>query len=182
MSDQKIELKREYFNTLRDEIKATKARIFIILVLGLMGAPLLTYVTVNSPYRALHLVAPILVLLLLVLYLSEQTIMMRAGSYIRQKIESSDEDWEHWVGSLKLRAAEQQLFAMFIVVGLFLYTVLSFIVVSELLDMKPYDEGLTEFSYRFWKYGGLGFYALATLWALGTMMRFWRAATGTFDH
>jgi len=177
MSDDTLDLRRDYFCALRREISATQTRIFVLLVLGLVGSPLLTYFAVTSDHRMLNLVAPFAVLLLLVFYQSEQIAMMRLGSYIRQKIESKEADWEHWVGGLNLRSTDQHFFAMFIVIGLFFYTILSVIFVRNLLAMDYYE--VSVFDYYFWKYGTLGFFVLATLWALSTMIRFWHSATHT---
>ena len=43
MSDAPLDLRRDYFTTLREEIKETKTRIFLILMAGVIGAPILTY-------------------------------------------------------------------------------------------------------------------------------------------
>lgn len=179
MTKEPIDLRRDYFVTLRDEIKATKARIFVLLMTGLIGSPILTYFAVNSQSHVFKLVAPLLVLLVLVLYLSEQTMLMRAAQYVRSKIETDESDWEHWVGGFKLRSAERQLFAMFIVVGLFFFTILTVIAMKEMRVIEMASVSAFSFEYFFWKYGVTGFYILATVWALGTMARFWRAATDT---
>ncbi len=179
MSKEPLDLREPYFNTLRDEIKATKARIFTLLLAGLVGSPILTYFVVNSSSYIFKLVAPLLVLLVLVLYLSEQTMLMRAAQYIRKHVESDDADWERWVGSFKLRSAERQLFGMFIIVGLFLFTILTMIAMKELKTIEYNRFSAFSYEYFFWKYGVMAFYCIATVWALGTLARFWHAATST---
>lgn len=182
MAQDPIDLRRDYFATLRNEIKATKARVFAILMAGLIGSPVLTYFVIDSDSTVFKLVAPLLVLLLLVLYLSEQTMLMRAARYIRDHVESEASDWERWVGGHNMRSAERQLFGMFIVVGLFFYTILIVMAARELGQLGADTPGIefkNIFNVYFWKYGVLGFYALATIWALGTMVRFWHAATHT---
>ena len=46
---EKNEFLREQFITLRQEIKATKARIFWITLLGVFGVPIVTYFAESSP-------------------------------------------------------------------------------------------------------------------------------------
>jgi len=182
MSNDPIDLRTEYFATLREEIKATKARIFVLLMAGILGSPILTYFVVSTDAHIFKMVSPLLVLLLLVLYLSEQTMLMRAAQYIRQNVEQDESDWEHWVGGSNLRPAERQLFAMFIVIGLFFYTILTMIAMKELRQIGDSYPGIqfnSFFNIYFWKYGVMGFYILATVWALGTMARFWQSATST---
>lgn len=179
MAREPIDLRRDYFVTLRDEIKATKARIFALMVLGLIGSPVLTYFVLVSGSYVFKLVAPMVVLLVLVLYLSEQTMLMRAARYIRKNIESEEGEWEHWVGGLKLRSAEQQLFAMFMIVGLFFYTILTVLAMTDPHIVEMRHVSTFSFEYFFWLYGVTGFYVLATLWGLGTLVRFWKAAITT---
>ncbi len=177
MSKDPIDLRRDYFISLREEIKATKTRVFLLLVIGVIGAPLLTYMVFHTDQLIMKLVAPFAVLLLLVLYLSEQTMLMRAGRYIRKHIESDEDDWEHWIGSFKLRSAERQLFAMFTMVGVFFYTILTVLAINELMSLSRLN--ISRFLYYFWKYGILIFYIMCTIWAVATMIRFWHQATHT---
>ncbi len=182
MTKDPLDLRKDYFATLRDEIKATKARIFVLLMTGIIGAPVLTYCVASTDYHILKMVAPLVLLLLLVLYLSEQTMLMRAAQYIRKHVETDDTDWEHWVGSFHLRSTERQLFAMFIVVGLFLFTILTMIAMKELRQISDDYPGIqfnSFFNIYFWKYGVMGFYILATIWALATLARFWHTAVDT---
>ncbi len=174
MSNEPLDLRLPYFESLRREIKATKSRIFIILMSGLIGAPLLTYAASVSESRMLTLLSPLLILLFLVLYLAEQTLLMRAARYLREKVESGDGDWEHWIADTHQRSAEQQLFAMFVVIGLFFYVLLLMKAVEFLQEMPPTD--FATYSYFFWRYGLMIMYVIATLWVLVTLLRFWRHA------
>ncbi|MEZ6193881.1 MAG: hypothetical protein R3C45_21770 [Phycisphaerales bacterium] len=172
-----IDLREHYFVTLRDEIKSTKARIFTLMVLGIAGAPVLAYFSlVVGSY--MQLIAPFVLLVLLVLYLAEQTELMRAGRYIRENIECGDRDWEHWVGSLNLRSAERQLFAMFVIVCLIFYVML---LTPALQSVMQIEYRQPWFEYYFSKFGLPFMYAIGTLWALFTLARFWRAAVSTSD-
>ncbi len=174
-----LDLRRDYFATLRDEIRATKARIFVVLMVSIIGAPLLTFFAMRSESQLLTMIAPLIVMLLLILYLAEQTLLMRAGRYIRDHVEGKDSDWERWVGSLGLRSAERQLFALFVILGLFFFTVLLLQAIAQIIAIEVGDA--RDYEYYFRKYGISVMYAVATIWGLVTIIRFWHAAVSTSD-
>jgi len=178
----KSTLRLEYFKTLRQEIKATKARIFIILMAGLIGVPLLVFLTpMGNIY--VHILAPVVVLVLLVLYLAEQTELMRAGRYIRENVEDADGDWEHWVVANGYRAAEKQLFAMFVVVCLMFFLITINLLIDHLM-LQPNTSEETLLNYRifqarFWRIGLPLMFSVGLLWVVLTLSRFWRSAVLT---
>ncbi|MEM8782807.1 MAG: hypothetical protein AAGE65_08100 [Planctomycetota bacterium] len=174
-----LDLRRDYFLTLRDEIRATKARIFIILMLGVVGAPLLALCSLMTDAQLLVMMAPMAVLLLLVLYLAEQNVLMRAGRYIRDHVEGLDADWERWVGKQNFRSAERQLFAMFVIIGLAFYVILLVPAVQLVLAIDT--QGVQDYETRFLKYGISVLYVTSTVWALITIIRFWHGAVSTSD-
>lgn len=174
MSQEALDLRLNYFATLREEIKETKSRIFKIIMAGLIGSSILTYFVAAGTSQLLTLLAPLIVVLLLVYYLAEQNTLMRAGRFIRDKVEAGDGDWEHWVAGLKLRSAERQLFSMFVIVSLFFYALLMMVALDELVQIELVDNDW--FRYYFWKYGVMIMYGVATLWALVTLTTFWRGA------
>src|SRR5262245_33862607 len=95
------EFHRDEFLTLRDESKATKATLFWIVTIGLVGVPLLTYLPSQAGVYVLMLL-PSSVLVLIVLVLAEQSSMMRSGRYIRERIEKQESrpaGWESWIES-----------------------------------------------------------------------------------
>jgi len=172
-----IDLREKYFDTLREEIKATKARIFVLMMTGIVGSPLLAYFSMQEG-SFMQMLAPFVLLLLLVLYLAEQTVLMRAGRYIRESIEQDESDWEHWVAGLKLRSAEKQLFALFVIVCLIFYIML---LTPALQNIMAIEYRQPWFEYYFSKFGLPFMYAIGTLWALFTLGRFWRAAISTSE-
>lgn len=174
MSDEPSDLRLRYFDTLREEIKETKSKIFILLMVGLIGMPVMSYFTGNSQSRMLVVVAPLLVLVFLVLYLSMQTQLMRAARYIRDSVEIGESGWEHWIGRTRQRSAEQQFFALVMVIGLFFYA-LTLVTAMEFIKNMPVLE-YSSYIYFFWHYGLPLMYIVATLWGLVTLMRFWRHA------
>lgn len=175
MPNESSDLRRDYFVALRNEIDQTRARIFRIFMVALIGIPVMFYFVATGTSRWLVLLAPLVVLLLLVMYLSEQTMLMRAAGYIREKVEASDDDWQHWISTKGMYAAARQLFAMFVVIGLFIYVLLLRLAISELMQINA-DIEAGWYSYYFDKYGVMLMYGVATLWALVTLTRFWRSA------
>lgn len=175
-------LRVEYFRTLRQEIKETKSRIFIILMAGLIGVPLLVFVAPMANIY-LHILAPMVVLVLLVLYLAEQTELMRAAKYIRDNVEEADGDWEHWVVAKGYRSAEKQLFAMFVIVCLIFFLITVNLLIDYLMQQPniriEQQLDLQNFQGRFWSYGLPIMYGIGFLWVLFTLMRFWRSAVLT---
>ena len=173
------DLRQSYFQSLREEIKATKARIFFIIMTGILGAPVLTYFAMSEQTHLLLLLAPFLVMVLLVLYYAEQNMVMRAGRYIRENLEHSDRDWEHWLSSVNVGGAERQLVAMFTVVAIIFYVILLTLAVDELMNLQgTHGEW---FRYYFLKHGVMIMYAIGTVWVFFTLARFWHSAVSTSD-
>ena len=176
------DLRIEYFKTLRQEIKETKTRIFIILMVGIIGVPLMVFVAPMGNAYA-HVIAPIVILVLLVLYLAEQTELMRAGHYIRENVEKSDGDWEHWVAAKGYRAAEKQFFSMFVLVCLIFFLLTVCLLIDHLMGQPTVAEErrLDFYNYlsHFWSVGLPIIYGVGFLWVVFTLTRFWRSAVLT---
>lgn len=95
-------LKCEYL-TVREEVKETKARIFKLAVLGIIGVPSASTIARDYKLDEIILSLPLLVCAFLIYYLSENLALMRCGRYIKQVIEPKMRDeqnrigWEHWL-------------------------------------------------------------------------------------
>jgi len=99
---------KEQFTTLRKEIEQTKSRIFKIMAFGLTIVPAAHFVAREQHVEALLYVSPLLVIVVALLYLSENHALMRCGRYIRYEIErhvsQQDADvigWETWLETKK---------------------------------------------------------------------------------
>lgn len=164
---------------LRKEILARQNRAFWTAVLGLLGIPAFTYIAADAR-TIVWLILPLVVLVVIVLFLAEQNAMMRAGRYIRERIESATEvplGWEQYLESdPHFRLMEKHYFACFIVVFFAYYALAVAIAVVRLWQDAAADpSGL----YRWFFYGGLGVYAIATLWGLATLLRHWKSSVTT---
>ena len=165
------------FETLRDEIKATKARIFWTVAMGLFGVPILIKLAEGSG-KFVSLLVPYLVLVVIILFLSEQNALMRAGSYIRQVIEPSVGDavgWEEWLGTRsELRLMDKHFFACFTLVFYLYY----FMAVGAALQLMVPDWD-SDMVTKWWMMGTSVTYFLGAIWGLATLLHHWRSCTTT---
>jgi hypothetical protein len=165
-----------YFKELRKEILAVKARLSRLIVVGLVGVPILTHFALNggAGINWPLILSPVLVMLLLVLYFSEQLSMMRAGSFIHQQIEATGHGWEHWMDDLRKKAAEPPLFGLLVVVSV-AYSLLMASFAMETIWYIDSDQ-YSYFSYFLLVYAVPGMYALTFVWVVATLFWFWHAA------
>lgn len=169
----------EEFKSLREEIRSRQMRAFWTVVIGLLGVPALTYVA-GTANMQLWLALPFFVLVIIVLFLSEQNAMMRAGRYIREILEAHTgftPGWEAWLESgREHRLMEKHFFACFISVFFLYYFASIAMAMSRLWVMAMGEE---TGGYWTWFYGAAGAYAVATLWGLATLMQHWKSSTST---
>lgn len=177
------EFQRDEFLTLRDEIKSTKARLFWIVTIGLVGVPLLTYLGSRADLYV-RMLLPYSVLVLIVLFLAEQSSMMRAGRYIRERIEKEGNrpaGWESWIESRsEFRLADRHFLACTLIVFFVYY----FVTIGMAMDMLLREESRDMFGrikYWYWFYGALATYAIGTIWVVLTLIHHWRSSVSTSD-
>jgi len=175
---------RDEFISLRDEIRATRARLFRILMVGLIGVPLLTYVAAQAEFYV-WLLLPYSVLLLIVVFLAEQSSMMRAGRYIREHIESTGAGgprWETWIESRpQFRLVDRHYVACFLIVFFLYYFMTVGLVINLILNQEAKDMTGSQ-TYWYWFYGALVTYALGAIWALATLLSHWKATISTLPN
>lgn len=86
------------YSSLREQINETKNRISKTIGFGLTIVPAAQFLSQEIGIVALSL--PILVWVVAVVYLAENTALMRCGRYIREEIEKNLDKvvgWEHWL-------------------------------------------------------------------------------------
>lgn len=96
----KSEFLLQQFLTVREEVKETKDRMFKIMGFGLVVVPASDFVAQSSKIGTITLSLPILVLVVALMYLSENNALMRCGKYIRTVLEpqmSEAMGWESWL-------------------------------------------------------------------------------------
>lgn len=172
---------RDEFKSLRGEIKATKARLFWVLMVGLIGVPLLAYLATRAEFYV-WLLLPYSVLLLIVVFLAEQSSMMRAGRYIRERIETAAEDgprWEGWIESRpQFRLVDRHYVACYLIV-LFLYYFMTVGIVINMILKKEATDMTGGETYWYWFYGALVTYAIGAIWAIATLLSHWKSTVST---
>lgn len=170
------EVQAMYFDALRREILAVKARLVWLIVIGLVGVPILSYYALadESLIKWPLLLSPILVMLLLVVYFSEQMSMMRAGSFIYDQVESAGHGWEHWVDEMRTKSAEPPLFGLMVVVSVAYSLVMASFAMENIWNIDPGN--YSYFIYFLLAYAVPGFYALTFIWVFATLFSFWHSA------
>ncbi|HRX83884.1 MAG TPA: hypothetical protein P5572_02570 [Phycisphaerae bacterium] len=173
---------RDEFLTLREEIKASRSRLFWIVTMGLFGVPVLSYLAYDAA-RLVWLLVPYSVLLLIVMFVLEQSNMMRAGRYIRERVEQGVfkvEGWEAWLeSSMRTRLIEKQFVACFVVIFFVYYVITIAMAVQRLLDHAEADPSG---QYWYWLSGAAVTYAIGAVWALATLVHHWRDTVSTRDE
>ncbi len=177
-----FELTEHYFISLREEILQTRARIYRTLLAGIIGSPILTYYALQADTHFMVLMlAPFLVMMILMLYISEQASMMQLGRFIKEKVETGEEGWEHWLSAKRDTAPEPQIFHTFAFLCVIFYVMLVCLAFQRFSHMKGAGnpQGFDLFMFEFWRYGVPVLYILATLWVVFTLVHFWRTALKT---
>lgn len=166
-------LKLEY-ETLREEIKETKSRLFKLAGLGVVGMPSAYSLAQVYKIDVLILSLPILICTLVLLYLSESGALMRCGRYIRVRIEAEITNgagrgvngWEHWLeerakGEPNRRRVDQFLAVFFYLVFVFYYVAS----VSLAAGMAKVSYGDVGFAVALGAYVALGILSLYFLFS-----------------
>lgn len=170
---------REEFVTLREEIKASRSRLFWIVTMGLFGVPALSYLAYDAE-KLVWLLVPYSVLLLIVMFVLEQSNMMRAGRYIRERIEQGAfkvDGWEAWLESnLRTRLIEKQFVACLVVIFFVYYAMTIAMAVQRLVDHAQLDPSG---QYWYWLAGAAVTYVLGAFWTLATLVQHWRETVST---
>jgi len=175
----KSEFLREQFITLRQEIKAIKARIFWITLLGIFGVPIVTYLAETST-KGLFVspMIPYLVIVLIVMFLAEQNALMRAGRYVLNEIEphvGHSPGWETWLGGHSaLRVMDKHLFAVFMLVFFAYYFMSIGFAIEQLWSIDRQALVITV-----WTVAAVVTYAVGGIWAIVTFLHHWRTVTTT---
>ena len=173
------EFLKEQFLTLRSEIKTTKARLFWIVLAGLFGVPVLSYLATDAD-ALVWLLVPYFVLVLIVMFLNEQNTMMRAGQYIREQVEKNvghSPGWEAWIESRsELRLMDRHFFACFIIIFFAYYFVSIGMAMQRFLGHAPGDQFG---QYWYLPYGAAATYAIGGIWVISILIHHWRSSVST---
>jgi hypothetical protein len=170
----KDEFLREQYLTLREEIRASKVRSFSLVVIGTLLVPALSFAA--DKYGSLFAGAsvPFVVLVVMLAFLVEQNGIIRAGRYIRERIEPSIEGvtgWESWLEKdHHLRTVDKLFFGSFMLIFLIFYAV-GMRVAWEALAVQWPDN---------WIYAAGG-YLVGGVWFIYVLFRHWHSCTSTTE-
>jgi len=176
MKDNGVLMKQ--FETLRDEIIATKARLYWTVALGVFGIPFISYLASDGE-RYVWLLVPYSVLILIVVFVAEQNAMMRAGRYIRERIEPHLDDigWEGWLeASEESRLMERHFIACFVVIFFIYYAMTIALAMQRLLKDAAQDPSG---QHMYWLIAAGATYVIGALWAISTLVHHWRSTVST---
>lgn len=169
----------QQYASLRREIEGQQSRLFWIVVIGLLGLPLLSYFLLSADNRS-WVILPFFVLVLIILFLAQQSQMMRAGRYIREFLEERagfSPCWETWLESRpELRLMDRHFSASFVVI-FFAYFFLSIGVALHRLWIEAARDASGTHWYYF--YGAAVAYGITTIWGLATLVQHWKSSMGT---
>ncbi len=169
---------RMQFQALRAEIDATQGRLFRLVCLAGLGLPALLYLGERPETEFLAPVLPFAVLVLVMLYLSEQHALMRCGRYMRERIEPLIEEgagWEAWLESQPtLRVMDKSIFWCVVLTSFVFFFSAVGLGIRELMDST---DAVIAAEYKVYFGGAL--YALAAFWMAITVLHYWRACTST---
>ena len=178
--------KREYlsqqFVTLRREIEGHQTRAFWTVVMGLLGIPAISYFLISADIPV-WMAMPFFMLVLMVLFLAQQSFMMRAGRYIREYIETQIEyapGWESWIESRPVyRVMDRQFAGSLLVLFFLFYFLLIGLALNRLFASALRDPAISGWMV-FW--GAAVVYGIATLFALATLLHHWRTSVSTMPE
>ncbi len=169
---------REQYLALRAEINDIKARLFKTVGLGLVVVPVLTFMAEMEDVRFVGPIIPFVVMVLTILFVSEENALMRCGRYIRERIEPLIEEgagWEAWLESQpKLRTMDKQLFGCFLITFFVFYFASAGMAIEKLWINA--DAGMSGEAKAI--AGGI-VYGIGALWMIITALGHWRASTAT---
>jgi hypothetical protein len=170
---------RDQFTSIRHEIEGLQLRLFWTVMVGILGVPTMTYLTWDTD-ALVWIVMPFFMLVIIILFLAQHQQMMRAGRFIREEIEPRLPDtpsWEGWLESKpEFRLLDRSFFACFTLIFFAYYFVSMATSIERLWGLAQEEE-----SGLYWPflYGALASYAIATLWAIFTLVHHWRSSVGT---
>ncbi len=168
----------EEYRTLRREIASTKMRLFMIVALGSIAVPLLTYLAEMPDSQFVGPVLPFVVLVLTILFVADEQALMRCGRFIRERIEphfESGTEWEKWLEEKSdLRVMDRCLFGCFIITFFVFYFVSSGMAIEKLWTGDKVGIGNESIAII-----GAVAYAVGALWMGFTVIQHWRSSTST---
>lgn len=177
----KDEFMKQQYLTLRDEIRSSKSRVFLILVIGTLFIPIAAFAAKEYGSTFASASMPFILLVLMLAFVMEQNSIVRAGRYLKEHVEPHIEGvvtWENWLESNhRLRDADRYFFGSFLLVLLLFYAIGAGLAIESLATMRTEDWWFNKFN--LW-YGVIG-YTVGGIWFVFVLLGHWRMCTRTTD-
>jgi len=165
------EFAKQQFLTLRDEIRESKARIFWLLIIGIVLVMISGYLAAEHPNAFANAAIPFLLLGLVLSFVSEQNNIARAGRYLRE-VEPQSENhagWERWLETKpRLREVDHAFVLGFSVLFLI------FFAVTTSMSLVAIDKRSSNEAYV---WAAAIAYALGAFCIAVVLWRHWRSST-----
>lgn len=162
----------QQYLTLRDEIRSSKTRIFMLLILGTLFIPAAGFAAKEFSATYASASMPFIILVLMLGFLMEQNSIIRAGRYLKEHVEPHIEGittWENWLESnQRLRDTDRYFFGSFLLVFVIFYAVASGTAVESLAEQWP-EHG----------WYATAAYGIGGLWFVVVLIRHWHSCTTT---
>jgi len=117
----------QQYLTLCEEIRSSKARIFWLLIVGIVLVVAAGYLAAERPQAFTNAAVPFLLIGLMLSYIAEQNNIARAGRYVREVVEPRYQGalgWERWLESKEsLREVDHYFVVGFSVLFLIFFAV-----------------------------------------------------------
>jgi len=166
------EFMKQQYLTLRDEIRASKARIFLLLIIGTLFIPAAGFTAKASSAAFAAASMPFIVLVLMIAFVMEQNSIIRAGTYLKNYVEPHIEGvttWESWLESnVRLRDTDRYFFGSFLLVYFLFYAVGAGSAVDALASQWP-EQG----------WYAAAAYGIGGVWFIVVLIRHWSMFTHT---
>lgn len=167
------EFSKQQYISLRAEISESKARVFWLLLVGMLLVLIAGYFAAAYPAAFANASIPFLLLALMLSFIAEESNISRAGRYLREVVEPKLREatgWEHWLESQGERY--RQVDRAF-VVG-FSMIFLTFFVITASMTIRQLD--LAGYRQEFVWTAGIA-YVLGAVCVVYVLMRHWTAST-----
>jgi hypothetical protein len=164
---------KQQYATLRDEIRESKARIFWLLIIGIVLVMASGYLAAEHPSAFANAAIPFLLLGLMLSFISEQNNIARAGRYLRETVEPRIPDvtgWEHWLESKpRLREVDHSFVMGFSALFLIFFAITTSLTLVQ-LDRTAHD---------LYVWAAAISYTLGAICIMFVLWRHWRSSTAT---
>lgn len=166
------EFSKQQYVMLRAEIGDSKARVFWLLIVGMLLVLASGYLAAEHPSAFANAAIPFLLLALMMSFIAEESNISRAGRYLREVVEPNIKGmtcWEHWLETENRYREVDRAFVVGFSIIFLLFFVISASLTIRQLDLAAYTHAVV------WPAGIA--YALGGICVVYVLIRHWTAST-----